>query len=218
MPVTATQSTTQFPNAMKIRRAAQRPYPSHLVTSWLSPGGIHVTLRPIRREDAAIEQAFVIALSPESRYFRFMGTLRGLSPGMLLHFTQIDYEHDMAFVAVVKEAGSSTQIGVCRYVANANDQSCEFAVAIADNWQRCGLGLRMMQLLIQTARTQGRREIVGDILTTNVSMLALCQKLGFSIIDSKDGPAVKHAALALSSTQPSSDRRAGIDQITREYP
>lgn len=218
MPDAVTQNPTQFVNTMKPRHVPQRPYPSHLVTSWLSPRGTLITLRPIRRKDAAIEQAFIIALSPESRYFRFKGTLRDLSPLVLLHFTQIDYEHDMAFVAVVKMAGSSTQVGVCRYIANADDKSCEFAVAIADNWQRCGLALRMMQLLIHNARAQGRHEIVGEILVTNAGVLALCKKLGFSILDSEDGPAVKYAVLALSNTRSARGIRVGFDPIIRERP
>ena len=109
MPDSVTQNPTQFVNTMKTRHVPQRPCPSHLVTSWLSPRGTRITLRPIRREDAAIEQAFIIALSPESRYFRFKGTLRDLSPLMLLHFTQIDYEHDMAFVTEIARDSSVSE-------------------------------------------------------------------------------------------------------------
>ena len=173
MPVAAEQDTTQVLNSKKIQQIPQQSYPSHLVTSWLSPNGIRVTLRPIQRDDAAIEQAFMTALSPESRYLRFVGNLRELSPNMLLRFTQIDYERDMAFVAVVKVAGSSTQVGVCRYIANADDKSCEFAVAIADDWQRYGLGLRMMQLLIDNARAHGCYQLVGEILATNVGTIGV---------------------------------------------
>ena len=89
------------PQRGRYAHMAIHPYPSHLVTSWQPPGRPRVTLRPIRPEDAEMEQAFVSGLSPESRYFRFMGTMRELTPQMLVRFTQIDYDREMAFVATV---------------------------------------------------------------------------------------------------------------------
>jgi acetyltransferase len=94
---------------------AIHPYPAELVETWQSEGD-SVTLRPIRPEDAEIEQEFVRGLSPESRRFRFMDTLRELTPQMLARFTQIDYDSEMAFVATVTREGRETEVGVCRYV------------------------------------------------------------------------------------------------------
>lgn len=189
-------------NAKTARRMDASAYPSHWVASWLSPRGIRVTLRPIRREDAAIEQAFVIALSPQSRCLRFIGALRELSPETLLRFTQINFERDMAFVAIEGVVGRKTQIGVCRYIAFADGTTCEFAVAIADDWHRCGLGSRMMQQLVDYARTCRLQQMVGDVLTTNIGMLTLCAKLGFSTVDRDDSPAVKRVTLTLTNAQP----------------
>jgi len=177
---------------------AIHPYPAHLVSRWQPSEGPPVTLRPIRPEDAELEQAFVKNLSAETRYFRFMDTLRELTPQMLMRFTQIDYDREMAFVATVDEAGRETEVGVARYVANPDGESCEFALVIADGWQRKGLGRRMMVQLIEVARARDLRSMVGHVLGENRGMLALCQKLGFVVADSAEGPLVKRVTLALA--------------------
>jgi len=177
---------------------AIHPYPASLVTEWQPREGPRVTLRPIRPEDAELEKAFVRGLSSESRYFRFMDTLRELTPQMLVRFTQIDYDREMAFVAVVAEGGRETEVGVARYVANPDGESCEFALVVADGWQRRGLGRRMMEALIAVARARGLRLMLGHVLAENRGMLALCQKLGFEFADSPEGPMVKRATLALA--------------------
>jgi len=178
---------------------AIHPYPAQLVGTWQPREGPTVTLRPIRPEDAEMEQAFVKGLSAETRYFRFMDTLRELTPQMLVRFTQIDYDREMAFVATVREDGRETEIGVARYVANPDGESCEYALVIADGWQRKGLGRRMMEQLIAVARAHGLRSMVGHVLTENRGMLALCRKLGFVIGDGAEGPMVKRATLALGA-------------------
>ncbi|MGH8721054.1 MAG: GNAT family N-acetyltransferase, partial [Burkholderiales bacterium] len=185
------------PGRDRYAHMAIHPYPSHLVTPWQPAAGPEVTLRPIRPEDAEIEQAFVKRLSAETRYFRFMDTLRELTPQMLVRFTQIDYDREMAFVATTREDGREAEIGVARYVANPDGRSCEFALVIADNWQRRGLGRRMMEQLIGVARARGLRSMVGHVLTENRGMLLLCQKLGFGVGDSGEGPMVKRVTLAL---------------------
>jgi acetyltransferase len=176
---------------------AIHPYPAHLVSAWQPHEGPRVTLRPIRPEDAEMEQAFVQNLSAETRYFRFMDTLRELTPQMLVRFTQIDYDREMAFVAVVAGEDRETEVGVARYVANPDGASCEFALVIADGWQRKGLGRRMMEQLIDVARARGLKTMIGHVLAENRGMLSLCQKLGFVVADSDEGPMVRRVTLAL---------------------
>ncbi|HZN86883.1 MAG TPA: bifunctional acetate--CoA ligase family protein/GNAT family N-acetyltransferase [Burkholderiales bacterium] len=187
------------PRRERYAHMAIHPYPARLVTTWQPREGPLVTLRPIRPEDAEMEQAFVKGLSAQSRYFRFLDTLRELTPAMLVRFTQIDYDREMAFVATVARDGGEAEIGVCRYVANPDGASCEFAVVIADDWQRKGLGRRMLALLVDTARARGLRSMIGHVLAENRGMLQLCQSLGFVVSDSPEGPMVRRATLALDA-------------------
>ena len=177
---------------------AIHPYPAELVTTWQTSEGESVTLRPIRPEDAGIEQAFVRGLSPESRHFRFMDTLRELTPMMLARFTQIDYDREMAFVATIGRAGQEVEIGVCRYITNPDGDSCEYAVVVADDWQRRGLGRRLMTQLIEVARARGLQTMIGHVLGSNHGMLDLCHALGFAITESPDDPNVRRVTLALN--------------------
>ena len=109
------------------------PYPAHLVTPFQLPDGTNIVVRPIRPEDASIEQEFVRKLSERAKYFRFMQTLDELTPSMLARFTQIDYDREMAIIAVISQAdGTEVEVGVCRYVTNPDGKSCEFAIVVAD--------------------------------------------------------------------------------------
>lgn len=156
-----------------------RPYPSHLVEQLALEDGTAVTIRPIRPADADIEQAFVRNLSGESRYFRFMDSVRELSPRMLSHFTQVDYDRHMALIAVSERDGNEIQVGVARYFAMEDRQACEFAIVIADDWQRKGLGVQLMRSLISAARAAGIRVMYGEVLAGNRRMLQFTAKLGF---------------------------------------
>jgi acetyltransferase len=118
------------PSGDRYAHMAIHPYPVHLIQEWELPDGRTVTIRPIRPEDAEREQQFVIAMSDESKYYRFMDTIRELTQTMLVRFTQIDYDREMALVATLPDAeGKEVQIGVARYVTNPDGESVEFALA-----------------------------------------------------------------------------------------
>ncbi len=164
---------------------AIHPYPAHLAETSVLPDGTQLTIRPIRPEDAEIEQAFVRGLSPQARYFRFMHSIEELTPEMLVRFTQIDYSREMALIAVVNEGGKDEQIGVARYVINPDGESCEFAIVVSDQHRKQGIGSLLMKGLMESARYHGLKTIEGAVLADNRDMLALMKSLGFS---------VKHAA------------------------
>lgn len=176
---------------------AIHPYPNHLVKMIQLPDGADVTLRPIRPEDAEIEQEFVRNLSDEAKYFRFMDTMHELTHKMLIRFTQIDYDREMAIIAVTMQDDSEVQIGVSRYVINPDGESCEFALAVADDWGNRGIGSRLMMALFEAARDKGLKIVEGDVLTNNRNMLKLMHALGFSISTSEDDPAVKRVIKVL---------------------
>jgi len=120
-----------------------------------------------------------------------------LTPTMLVRFTQIDYDREMAFVATVQRDSKEVEVGVCRYITNPDGVTCEYAIVIADDWHRRGLGRRMMAQLIEVARRRGLAAMIGHVMSSNRGMLELCQALGFVISDSSDDPMVKRVTLAL---------------------
>ncbi len=176
---------------------AIHPYPSHLLSHWQMPDGTDVTIRPVRPEDAEMEANFVRGLSDQTRYFRFLGTLRELTPQMLLRFTQYDYDRELALLALTTIDGIEVQLGVARYVIKPDASRCEFSVVVADEWQNRGVGYKLMMALIDTARTKQLAHMDGEVLGANSSMLSLMESLGFKIKTSRDDPTIKEVTLNL---------------------
>jgi acetyltransferase len=180
------------PSADRYSHMAIYPYPSHLVSNWQRPDGTTVIIRPIRPEDAALEQEFVRNLSEESRYFRFMNSVQELSESMLVRFTQIDYNREMALIAVKFEHDKEIELGVTRYSINPDGESCEFALVVADSMRGTGLGLKLMVALMDAARSKGLKTIEGEVLNNNASMLKLMRRLGFTIEANPEDDSIKN--------------------------
>jgi len=166
-------------------------YPQHLVRKHCLFDGTEVVVRPIRPEDARIEQDFVRGLSEDSRYYRFMGQLRELAPRKLQYFTEIDYDQHMALIATVQQEGREVEIGVARYFVATGTPKCEFAVVVDDAWQGTGVAGILMLDLIETARAKGLKAMEGFVLASNHKMLKFCRQLGFELHrDMGDGDTV----------------------------
>jgi acetyltransferase len=176
---------------------AIHPYPRHLVRQLQLNDGTDIVIRPIRPEDAEMEDRFVRELSAESRYFRFMNQLQELSQEMLVRFTQIDYHNEMALVAVATVDGKDEQIGVARYTTNLDKTSCEFALTVSDDWQHRGIGHILMKDLMDVARHRDLSQMEGQVLSDNKKMLDLVRTLGFSAKNDPDDPAIKQVVAGL---------------------
>lgn len=173
------------------------PYPAGQEREWPLKGGGLYTIRPIHPDDAQMLQALVRGLSVESRYFRFASSLPELPLRMLARFTLIDYDREMALVAVVKErvtaadggaAEAERIVGVSRFITNPDGTSCEFSLVVADDFAGRGLGTRLMLSIIEAARSKGLTEIIGLVLTQNGPMLKLMANLGFTIAPNPEDP------------------------------
>jgi len=187
----------RMPSLDRYAHMAIHPYPSHLVSHYQLHDGTDVVIRPIRPEDALIEDDFVRGLSPQAKYFRFMRSINELTEEMLIRFTQLDYHRDLALIAVVEEGGREIEVGVARYAMNPDGHSCEFALVVADAWQRKGIATQLMTALMKAARQRGFREMEGEILSSNRHMLDLVRGLGFTLKKHPDDGGVMIANLML---------------------
>jgi acetyltransferase len=176
---------------------AIHPYPTHLIERVQLPDGKDLVIRPIRPEDAEMEQAFVRGLSEQTKYFRFMQAIKELTPEMLVRFTQIDYDREMALIGVIEHEGSEVEVGVARYIARPGGEACEFAIVVSDDWRNLGIGARLMRSLIQNARSRGFRVMDGEVLSANSRMLALMRSLGFRIENDPHDTALKRVMKVL---------------------
>lgn len=179
---------------------AIHPYPVELIAELSLRDGTHLTLRPIRPEDAELEQSFVAGLSEQTRYFRFFYRMGELVPAMLARFTQVDYDRELALVAVTvaAEGRDPAFAAVARYLANPDLGNAEFAVVVGDAWQRRGIATLLMRKLIECAKRRGFARMSGVILRQNEPMLALMRALGFAIEDDAEDPSQVVAVLPLA--------------------
>jgi len=186
------------PSTDRYHHLAIHPYPTHLVQQVQLSDGTDIVIRPIRPEDAELEQQFVRDLSSESKYFRFMSTIHELSLDMLVRFTQIDYHEEMALIAVKPDNNGEEELGVARYATNIDKISCEFALVVSDRWQGRGVARLLMQNLIDVARSKGLEKMEGQVLSNNSKMLTLMKALNFKIRNDPDDPGVKLAEIRLN--------------------
>ena len=175
-------------------RLAIAPYPVELIErrQFAAEG---ITIRPIRPEDAAAHTAFFSRLSADDVRYRFFSAMRQLSPEMTVRLTQVDYDREMAFVAV-KDATAET-VGVARLACDPDGEAGEFAVIVQADMKGRGVASELMRRLIDWARSRGLRQVVGQILADNHPMLAFIRHLGFSLHRLPDDPEIIEATLVL---------------------
>ncbi|KPK60967.1 MAG: acetyl-CoA synthetase [Gammaproteobacteria bacterium SG8_31] len=183
--------------AREYAHMAIHPYPSTLVQELEMADGLRWTIRPIRPEDAVMEREFVNGLSDRSRYLRFMYVLNEITPEMLSRFTQIDYDREMALIAVVHTEEGDHQVGVARYVTYPDGRGCEFAIVVGDDWQRKGIATRLLESLIDVARDRRLETMDGIVLRENRNMLALAERVGFRQERSREDPELMVLTLKL---------------------
>lgn len=161
------------------------PYPSQYQRHIALPDGTAVLLRPIRPEDEPMEAGLFERLSKESIYFRFFGYIPQVDHEFLTRFTHIDYDREMAIVAETILDGERAIIGVVRIVGDNWNGDAEFAIVVADAWQRQGLGTALSDFILEIARERGFQHIYASFLKANVAMEKLFRNKGF-VIRSED--------------------------------
>ncbi len=158
---------------------AIKPYPAHL-TEQLEWNGQALTVRPIRPGDEAQHLAFLSQLDPEDVRMRVFYSRRSIEPSELARLTQIDYQREIAFVAVrVGPDGNEQTLATARAVADPDNITAEFGIIVRSDLKGQGLGSLLMDKLIRTLRCQGTQRLVATILHDNRRMLALQRQLGF---------------------------------------
>ena len=169
------------------RRARLRASPGRLVRL---RDGRAVVVRSAKRADGEAVQQFVRELSPLARRRRFFGALSELSPAQLDRLTVAQNPRDLSLVALSAHAGEPRIVAMAQY-ATDDPGAAEFAVVVADAWQRQGLGTRLLELLLGRAAEAGVQVVNGHVLAENGPMLALAARLGFLSAQDRDPDLVR---------------------------
>jgi acetyltransferase len=172
------------PGQKRGERLVIRPYPKELAREETLAGLGTILVRPILPEDAAAMEEGFKQLTLEDVRLRFFSALKELSPRLKMRLTQIDYDREMAFVAVDKDRNI---LGVSRLVTDPDNIEGEFGVVVRSDLKGHGLGWLLMTKLIDYARARGTERIIGEILAQNRVMLDMSRKLGFTMGVPADG-------------------------------
>ncbi|MFM0690369.1 GNAT family N-acetyltransferase [Paraburkholderia strydomiana] len=187
-------------------RLAIMPYPRRFEET-LDWQGLRITVRPIRPEDEAAHHDFVEAMTPEDLRLRFFGAVGSFDHSQLARMTQIDYDREMALIATVQsDEGLARTLGVVRAVADPDNETAEFAVAIRSDQKGRRLGRLLTDRIIRYARARGIHWLVGEALRENTAMIALARASGFTITPTED-PSVVGFRMALEK-EPEQEKSA----------
>ncbi len=179
-------------------RLAIRPYPKELEEDIPLGDGRSLFLRPILPEDEPALQNTFAKLTPEEIRLRFFVPLKILTHVTAARFTQIDYDREMALVLTEHGIPGKTEIyGSVRISADPDNNIAEYAILIRKEMTGMGLGILLMRRIIDYARQRGIKEIYGDVLSDNTTMLKLCKVLGFTQTHVLGEPGLIRVNLAL---------------------
>lgn len=173
---------------------AIRPYPSGWDKAFLG-GDTHYHIRPIKPADIALYPEFLARISPDDLRLRFLSPRKSFSDQMLKRFTQLDYDRNMAFVAL--ETATGALAGISRLSCDPDHLSAEYALLVRSDLQGHGLGWELLRQIVAYAKADGIGRIEGIVLSENTTMLAMCREFGFSIAHLPDEPGLVEARLQL---------------------
>jgi len=162
-------------------RLAIRPYPAELEES-LQCRGRQLRVRPIRPEDTPAHRRFLARIEPQDLFLRFFAAIRELPDAEIAHLTQIDYDREMAFIALAPAAGAEEEIvAVARACCDPDNIGAEFALLVRSDLKGEGLGRLLLQKLIGYCRARGTQRLFGNVMSDNTRMLRLARSLGFEV-------------------------------------
>jgi acetyltransferase len=167
------------------------PYPQQYEQRNISTDELTLSIRPIKPEDAPLLEDLFETLSPTSIYHRFFSPMKSLPHYMLVRFTQIDYDREMALVALDETGNREKILGVARVIGKPDGNEGEFAVVVGDPWQGKGVGAELLKRCLRIVKERGMQSVWGTALSQNKQMLKLARKIGFQISRSSDSSEYK---------------------------
>jgi len=138
-----------------------------------------VCIRTASASDVANLSVYFTGLSTTSRNKRLMGARSDLAVVAAECVAKADRAGHFTLLAEFRQAGQRSIIGETHYAYDAAARHGEFAISVADAFQRMGLGLQMMTAMETRAIDLGHEMIAGETARTNAEMRGLAKKAGF---------------------------------------
>jgi len=163
------------------------PYPSEYITEFTMENGEKAILRPIKPEDEQMEKEMFSNFSERTQRFRFFQLIGEITHEELVRYTQIDYDREIAIIAVVNEDGKDKMAGVVRLIADQYNETAEYAIVVADPWHNLGLGNKFTDYITKIAKERGTQKIYANVLAENFIMLHMFRERGYNLTKIDEG-------------------------------
>lgn len=157
------------------------PYPKEYIDEFKLNNGKKVIFRPIKPEDEEMEGELFKTFSQESLKQRFFELIKKVDHDLLTRFTQIDYDREMAIVAILREKGIDKIIGVVRLIADPTGETAGFTIGVGDPWHFQGLGKKFTDYILNIARDRGIKKVNAKYYSSNKAMHNILIKRNFKI-------------------------------------
>jgi acetate---CoA ligase (ADP-forming) len=136
--------------------------------------GTTLRLRPPHAGDASALVGFLNGLSEQSLYYRFHG-FPTIDEKLVVPFLSPDW-HERGHLIGEMEG---RVIALASYVRLRDPAAAEVAFVVADDFQRRGIGTRLLEQLAARAAAVGIERFVAEVLAENSQMLKVFQAVGF---------------------------------------
>jgi acetate---CoA ligase (ADP-forming) len=138
--------------------------------------GSTMRLRPPSAGDTDELVAFFRGLSDRSLYLRFHG-YPTVDEALVAPVLDTDWRERGALVGTA----AGRIVALASYVRLRDARTAEVAFAVADDFQRRGIGTRMLEQLAAAASSYGIEEFVADVMADNAAMLRVFSDAGFDV-------------------------------------
>lgn len=194
-----------YPN--QIMPPAQAPYPVQYEAVAKLRDDVEVFIRPIRPDDEPLMREMFYDFSDQTKYLRYHASVKAMPHNKLQVFCTVDYDTEMALVALVGKPGEEQVVGVARYMTDAEQGSAEVAFTVRDDWQRRGLGTYFFNRLVQIATEKGIRVFHAYVLVENSGMLKIFHRSGLVVESVNEGDVVRVTMRLPAAGGPGAKRR-----------
>jgi len=156
-------------------------YPEELEDSGIAKDGTKLFFRPIKPTDEPKMRELFYSFSKETVYYRFFSYLKAMPHERLKTFVNVDYENEMAVVAINRSGGEEELVGTAGYTVDQSTGMAEYAISVADGWQNKGVGSVLLEYLVKVAKIKHVKGFVGYVLDSNTRAYRLLHKMGYKV-------------------------------------
>ena len=139
---------------------------------------LELFFRPVKPSDERLLQEFLYHLSEKSVYQRFFQNMKAFPHDLAQNMVSVDYREKMGIVGVCGSPGNIRIIANGHWIMNVNNNTAEVAFAVADKYQRRGIGTHLLKLMMRIAKEQGILGFEASVIGGNVAMMNVFKKSG----------------------------------------